>query len=94
MTMKFVGGTHHGCDVPIMLRLVIHATRARRIDVCPRVGWETSLRIPSVMPCGNDLRETYRVATWRSSDRTRSKFLARAGLTRDEIQALAARLFR
>ena len=92
--MKFVGGTHHGRDVPIMLRLVIHATRAKRVDVCPRVAWHTSLRIPSVPSCGGDPKETYRVAVWLSSDRKRNKFLACAGLTRNELQAMAARLFR
>jgi hypothetical protein len=91
--MKFVGGTHHGRNVPIMLRLVIHATRAKRVTVHRQVEWHTNLRIPSVPPSGGGPSETYRVAIWRSSDRRRSKFLARAGLTRDEIRAMAARLF-
>jgi hypothetical protein len=86
VAMKFVGGTHHGRDVPFLLRLVLHATRGRRVDVSPWVGWHAD--------ADGGPRETYRVVVWRGRDRTRNKFLARAGLTHDEIQALAARLFR
>jgi hypothetical protein len=91
--MKFVGGTHHGQNVPIALRVVIHATGRRRVEVDHSAAAGAPGGPPKAILHGGSCRESYRVVVWREPDGRRTKFLARSGLAHDEIEQMATRLF-
>ncbi|WP_280151936.1 hypothetical protein [Piscinibacter sp. XHJ-5] len=92
-SMKFVGGTHHGQDVPIALRVVIHATGRRGVEVDHLPAGGAPGGAPRAILPGGSCRESYRVVVWREPDGRKTKFLARTGLTHDEIERMATRLF-
>jgi hypothetical protein len=91
--MKFVGGTHHGQDVPFALRLAIHATGRRKVEVDRMAAPRAPSGMPYVRLDDGPCTESYRVVVWREHSGRKTKFLARTGLTHYEIAQMAMRLF-
>ncbi|HEX5633648.1 MAG TPA: hypothetical protein VFX50_10475 [Gemmatimonadales bacterium] len=87
--MKFIGGSHHGRDVPIALQVSIYAQRRQWVQL---EQWPDPPALPG-MPCDPTPRvpetERYRVVPWRTDDGLPTLLLAREGMSRQTIEAFA-----
>jgi len=79
--MKFIGGTHHGRDVPIALQVEIYSQRRQWIEVDEHAAPGERAR----------RAERYRVVACRAADGGETRLLAREGLGRRAFESFAQR---
>ena len=75
--MKFIGGSHHGRDVPIPLQVAIYSQRRQWVQIDEMIAGR------GAPP------ERYRVVSFPSPDGGETKLLAREGLSRQAIESFA-----